>query len=873
MAIIESARIGALLERDELLEGLRKAFADARAGHGTLLLVGGEAGVGKTTATRVFFEEVDHDAIGLWGGCDPLATPPPLGPFLEIVAGAPAGVAAAVDADSGAHTIAMALLAAGQRGLPLLLVLEDMHWADEATLDVLRVLGRRAGGTPTLVIATYRDDELERDHPLRVMLGDLATSDGVRRLQVERLSAAAVARMAEGHDVDPAALYRRTSGNPFYVTEALAAGGDDVPATVRDAVLARVARLGPHATAVVEAVSIAPPSLDAGSILAVVGEASESIDECLASGALRTDDGGIAFRHELARVAVEESISPARRLALHRSVLLALTDSPRATSDVARVAHHAEQAADREAVLRFAPAAAAEAARRGAYREAAAQYARALRFGDDLSPGDRADLLEGRSRACYLADDQTEAIQVIREAILCRQAQSAPLEEARALTELTDYLWCRGYNGEANEAVVRASQLAAGLPERRGHAYVFHTQALEALGRGDLEASLEHARRALELGERFGDETIAGHARVTVAGIQARSDLEQGIDLLEEAVESARRQGEHEVAARGLNGLVFRGIEWNRHDLVERYIDDAIEYCTEHTEDLWRINVLAVAARWALDRGRWDDAAGYANAVLDDPRESPWTHHEALCVLALVRTRRGDPGAREALADATAVGVPREEEFAHVDLAAALAEVAWYERAMGDVDAATAAMLSAELGDPTAASRLRFWRRLAGLEDDTRVDGSGPYALSLAGRWQEAANAWAEASCPYETALALAHTDDVDALRQAHAECLRLGARPLATVVARKLRESGARDVPRGPRAATRSNEAELTPRELEVLGLVADGLRNADIAERLFLSPRTVDHHVSAILRKLDARSRGEATAAAGRLGLLEDR
>jgi len=182
-------------------------------------------------------------------------------------------------------------------------------------------------------------------------------------------------------------------------------------------------------------------------------------------------------------------------------------------------------------------------------------------------------------------------------------------------------------------------------------------------------------------------------------------------------------------------------------------------------------------------------------------------------------------------------------------------------------------MLSAELGDPTAASRLRFWRRLAGLEGDTRVDGSGPYALSLAGRWQEAANAWAEASCPYETALALAHTDDVDALRQAHAECLRLGARPLATVVARKLRESGARDVPRGPRAATRSNEAELTPRELEVLGLVADGLRNADIAERLFLSPRTVDHHVSAILRKLDARSRGEATAAAGRLGLLEDR
>ncbi|HEX6725400.1 MAG TPA: AAA family ATPase [Gaiella sp.] len=871
MAIVESARLGVLLERDRLLDGLRTAFADAGAGRGRLLFVGGEAGVGKTTATRVFFEGADHDAVGLWGGCDPLVTPPPLGPFLEVVAGAPPAVTAAVDGDAGAHGIATALLDAGQPGLPLLLVLEDVHWADEATLDVLRVLGRRVGGTPTLVIATYRDDQLERDHPLRVLLGDLATSDGVRRLKVEPLSLAAVARLAEGREVDPASLHRLTAGNPFYVTEVLAAGGDDVPATVRDAVLARVARLGPHATAVVEAVSIAPPSLEAGSILAVVGEASESIDECLASGVLRADDFGIAFRHELARVAVEESISPARRLALHRSLLLALIDSPRA--DVARVAHHAEQAADPEAVLRFAPAAAAEAARVGAYREAAAQYARALRFADDLAPGDRADLLEGRSRACYLADDQTEAIEVIREAIRCRQEQGAPLEEARALTELTDYLWCRGYNGEANEAVFRASQLAAGLPERREHAYVSHIQALEALGHGDLDASLEHAQRALDVAQRFHDATIAGHARVTIAGIVAHRDLERGIDLLEEAVESARRQGEHEVAARGLNGLVYRGIEWGRHDLVERHIGEAIEYCTEHTQDLWRINVLAVAARWALERGRWDDAVGYADAVLADPRESPWTHHEALCVLALVRTRRGDPGAREALADAAAVGVPREEEFAHMDLAAARAEVAWYELAVDDVDAATAAMLSAELEDPKAVARLRFWRRLARLDGAAPADGAGPYALCLAGRWQEAAEEWTASSYPYEAALALSQTIDVDALRQAHGECLRLGARPLATIVARKLRESGARDVPRGPRAATRANEADLTPRELDVLRLVASGLRNAEIAERLYLSPRTVDHHVSALLRKLGARTRGEAVAAAARLALLEDR
>ena len=542
------------------------------------------------------------------------------------------------------------------------------------------------------------------------------------------------------------------------------------------------------------------------------------------------------------------------------------------TWHVSRITRRAQLT--REAVLRFAPAAAEQAARAGSYREAAAQYARALRFAGDLAPGDRAALLEGRSRACYLADDQTEAIEVIREAIRFRQTEGAPLEEARALTELTDYLWCRGYNGEADEAVDRASQLAADRPEQREHAYVLHTQALQALYRGDTGGCVEHARRALEIGARFGDELIAGHARVTIGSATARSDLEDGLRLIEEAVETARRDGEHEVAARGMNALALRPMPWNRHDLVEQAIEDAIEYCTEHTQDLWRINVQAVAARWALDRGRWDDAVRHARAVIHDPRESPWTHHEALCVLGLVRARRGDPGARDALVDAAAVGVPQEEEFAHVDLAAARAEVAWLERAGAEVDCATAALLSGpvELHDPDAAARLHFWRRLAGLEGDVPEAGSGPYALALSGEWREAADEWTRQSSPYEAALALSQTGDAEALRDAHAECRRLGAGPLAAIVARELRELGVRDLPRGPRSTTRANEAELTTRELDVLALVTEGLRNAEIAERLFVSRRTVDHHVSAILRKLEAGSRGEAVATARRLGLLPD-
>jgi len=862
---------GSLLERDGLLEDLRSAYGDARDGAGRLVFVGGEAGIGKTSLARRFCDDLPGASTVLWGECAPLATPRPLGPLLDVDTSSGGALALGAEQGSSPYEIAAVLLGSGA-DTPLVVVLEDVHWADEATLDVLRVLGRRIGGAATVVIATYRDDELDRAHPLRIVLGELATAPAVRRVSVPPLSHDAIVTLAAGTEIEPSVVHRLTDGNPFYVTELLASEAGTVPDTVRDLVLARVARLGPQATAVIEAAAVAPPVLDGELLLAVCGEASDSVDECLASGVLRVVDGGVAFRHELSRAAVEESLSPARRLALHRSVLLALTDCARPGTDLARIAHHATMAADRDAVLRYAPAAGKQAARVGAYREAAAHYAQALRFAEELSPGDRAALLEGRSRALYLADDQTEAIDVIREAIRCRQEQRAPLEEARALTELTDYLWCRGYLGEADETVARAVQLVEGHPEQREHAYVLHTQALAALTSGELDLTLTLARQALEIGERCGDTLIAGHARVTVAGTVARRDLEHGLPMIEEAIEAARRDGEHEVAARGTNALVFRALDVDRHDLAERYLREAIEYCTEHTQDLWRINVQAVAARWALDRGRFDEAVRHAETVIADPRESPWTHHEALCVLALVRARRGDPGAARALADAAAVGVPAEERIAHVDLAAAAAEIAWLEQRPEDVATATDARLSSAIaeGDREAASRLRFWRMLAGLAVEDGPDEAGPYELALSGRWSDAAAEWTRKSCPYEAALSLSRSGAVEALREAHGELRRLGAAPLARLVARSLREAGARDIPRGPRRSTRANRGELTARELDVLHLVADGLRNAEIAGRLFLSPRTVDHHVSAILRKLGARTRGEAVAAAGRLGLL---
>jgi DNA-binding CsgD family transcriptional regulator/tetratricopeptide (TPR) repeat protein len=853
-----------LLERAAELSVLVDCLeAVGRSSRGQLLLVGGEAGVGKTTLLRRFCQAPGQLARVLWGACDPLFTPSPLGPLLEVAEGSGGELQAVVARGAMPYEVVTALAHELRVRTPTVFVLEDVHWADEATLDVLRLLARRVETVPALVVASYRDDQLDRAHPLRILLGELTGGRTVGRIRLGRLSLGAVAQLAEPYGVDAEELYRKTAGNPFFVVEALAAtGAEGIPDTVRDAVLARAARLSPPAGELLEAVAVVAPPVELWLLEALAGDAADRLDECLASGMLVFEPAGVAFRHELARLAVEESTPPHRAVGLHRRALAALADPPGGAPDLARLAHHAEAAGDLDAVLRFAPAAAARAASLGAYREAAAQYARALRFGDRLLAAERAELLERRSYACYLTDQNDAAVEAIQGALECRRRLGQRLEEGDSLRWLSQILWCPGRTIEAEEASRQAVALLEALPPGRELAMAYANLAHVHGAAGRREAAVRWAGRALQLAERLDDTEIAVHALVTIGTCEFTDEgrkLEQGLEL-------ALRADLAEQAGRAYVVLVATAVGGRRYGLAARHLHAGLDYCSDRGLERDRRYLLASRARLELDQGRWAAASDAAAAVLRVPRTSVSPRIEALVVLGLVRARRGDPGRWAPLEEAWALAEPTRELPRLRTAALARAEAAWLDGDREAVAEATEGVLrlAPDHNWGWLAGELAVWRRRVGLGGEVPAEVGEPYVLQLAGDWAGAAERWRRLGCPYEAALALADAEEEAPLRQALDELQRLGARPAADVVARRLRELGVRRLPRRPRRATAANPAGLTARQLEVLGLLADDLRNAEIAARLHIAEKTVDHHVSAILAKLGVRSRREAARVA---------
>jgi DNA-binding CsgD family transcriptional regulator len=861
-----------LLERASFLRTLAEYAADARRGDGRLVLVAGESGMGKTALLEACRDDLP-DTRWLWGACDGLLTPRPLGPIFDVAAQLDGELAELCH--DGAHRDR--LFAAFLREIEdpdrfTVTVIEDAHWADEATIDLLNFVGRRLARMRALVLVTFREDELAADHPLRIVLGDLATQRATRRMRMPPLSAEAVRQLADASapGVDAAELHRVTGGNPFYVREMLDAGWPSLPATVRDVVAARLVRATADSRRVIEAAAIAGARIDSQLLMAALSVPVTTIDACIATGILVPDGLRLRFRHELVRLAVEAAIPPHRTLELHARLLAELEATDGA--DPAVLAHHADGAGDAKAVLRHGPEAARRSSALGAHRESAAHYDRALRFADALAPADRAALHEGLARECALFDRWDEAEAATRTALAIRREDNDVLAVAANLRLMATTLWrlCRG--AESMQAAVDAVQVLQSQPAGPDLAWAYAGLGVALADQGQRENGLSYIDQARALGEQFGQPDLLSFA-VEASGIFACMAGEDGLPLLERALAVALEAGLQGQAGRAYTNLQEGAVALHRFAEADRYYADGVSFCDGRELGVYGICLTGWHAYALLLRARFDEAAELAAGMLEHRAISPVNQLNPLRVLGTVRGRRGEPAAFDLLDRAFGYAQRGAEPGWIVPIASVRAELRWL---LGERDTAAAEVLAARelalAAAPYSCWSLAIWLRRLGLPGDLpATQPPEPFALELAGDWRAAADEWERLGRPYDAALVLLAAGDEAAVRSALAAFDELGAATASSAARRRLHELGAQAVPRGPRPATRSAPAGLTAREQEVLALISEGLADKEISRRLFISERTVHHHVSAVLAKIGVASRTAAAAEAARLGIGE--
>lgn len=848
----------ALVEREAELAALTDAVRRAVDGVGSVVLLAGSAGAGKSSLVNRLVADVEGEAVVLEGACDPLSTARPLGPLREIGSDPAAGLGAIGTGDRPAIELFEQLLTRLRTPPgPVLVVIEDLHWADDGTLDLVRYLGRRVGRSRAVVVCTYRDDEVDETSPVGDALAHLSTLPAVERVAVGQLGREGVARLAEGSGLDPDVVLAATGGNAFFVSEVIATG-DLLPRSVREVVRGRVRRLDEGTQRVVEAVAISPRSLDLGLVRRLTGVTDDEIDEAVTAGVLVMAGGALSFRHELAREAIESSLRPARRSSLHRGALESLVEA--GSTDHARIAHHALGTGDGDLIIEHVPAAAREARTADAVSQAI-EFLEAVIAHPGIPPETAAELklelaenlrvIAADARAYLLADETVNyftrsgsSTSLLARAKLTRGLiNSSEGEPGRAL-------------GEIEEVIALLEPLGASrqLAEAYDHAAYLEVMARRRDG-------ADHFLDLLELTAReVGDESGLRRARyMRIIHDLAFNDLDLAAEVAEDETADAARRGDNSVRSMMLHCIGTLSGERRRYDLGVAALEHVIPINAAREETNYLEYNTAWLGKIAFEQGRWDEAVELVEGVDPDGRMNTIM---TAGVIGGVRVRRGDPGGEELLR--SVIDGTRGFIQHRWPVLALLAEHLWLTNRTDEIPDLLADSFAEalEIDSEWIRGGLGTWMWRAGAIEHA-PGFAEPYAREIAGDWAGAAAAWERIGCPYERGLALAGGDQ-EAMLEAVTILDELGATPAGSIVRQRLRQAGVQSVPRRRSESRIDNPWGLTGRQVEVLSLMVDGLPNGEIAEALFVSKKTIEHHVSAVMRKLGADTRARAIAIA---------
>ncbi len=868
-----------LIERAGFLASLQATFENVVAGEGHCMLVSGEAGIGKTSLVKTFCKKVKKDPMAIGckiyeGTCDALFTPRPFGPVFDIILqmhGLGWENKVSISDRSGLFTRFHYELETQEE--TTIIIIEDIHWADEATLDFIKFFARRITRLHCLFILTYRADEIHSHHPLRTVLGQLPP-DSFTRLQLAPLSYEAVEKMAveKGYNADD--VYSISSGNPFYVNEILANYSVGVPDNIRDSVLSTFNRADEKTKQLWEILSVMPTGFEIEYLEKIDPSYSAAIHNCLDLKILIPKDGLISFKHELFRRTIETSLSPFLRIELNKKILDLLKENFENIVGVERILHHAKNANENDIVVAYAYLAAKQASNLGAHIEASKLYLTAIEYYRDNDRETMIQYYQSYAYECYLTSQIKEAIIYTGKAVTFWKEENNVEKAGDCMRFLSRLWWYDGNRKKAEAYAKDAIDLLDDQPSSTTKAMAYSNMSQLKMLSHEFDECITWGGKAIAMAKELGDEEILCHALNNVGTSQSRvpSFRPKGVELLQQSLGIALKNAYDDHAARAYANLASNAVKMKDFVLAKKTLEEGIQYCKERDLDTYTIYLAAFKARLSLDTGNWNEAYQIAENLIKNEGLLSIVKIEALVIVAIIKMRRGDSDLLPLLAEAKEKAFETMEPQRIIPTVAALLEYEWITGTsfISEADLDYAIAMLVYKGNVVVQNEFNFWLLKARNQHVPLQEIYEGYQISNKAMAVKAAGLWKQLGCPYEQALILFEGND-DNKREAIEIVHKLGAEAIYEKMKFEMRASGIKKIPLGIRKSTQSNPANLTDRELDVLQLLKDGLQNKEIAGRLFISPKTVDHHISSIFFKLDVNSRSKAVQEAVHLAILK--